>query len=136
MLGIDVFARGTPEHLTAADRSRLLADLPGLMRAYVDAGRRAAARIAYQPRQLSFWTVQDAIARLTATLGGMPGWTTLDKFLPHAVSGAALSGQALRAAVASTLLASLEMARGGAVRLRQNAPFAPILVAPTRDSGS
>ena len=51
--------------------------------------------------------------RLTATLGGMPEWSSLEQFLPGA-----LSGQALRAAVASTLLASLEMARGGGVRLR------------------
>jgi segregation and condensation protein A len=33
-----------------------------------------------------------------------------------------------RAALASTLLAGLEMARGGAVRLRQERAFGPILV--------
>ncbi len=128
-LGWDIFPRGAPEELTRTDSSRLRADLPGLLRAYVDAGRRAAARIAYQPRQLSFWTVQDAIARLTATLGGMPGWTALELFLPPSLAGGDPSGQTGRAALASTLLASLELARGGALRLRQDAPFAPILVA-------
>ena len=113
-LGIDVFPRGAPESHLAADRSRLRADLPGLLRAYVDGLRRARARVAYQPRQLSFWTVQDALARLTATLGTMPGWATLEE---------------RRAAVASTLIASLELARGGGVRLRQDAAFAPILLA-------
>ncbi len=124
VLGIDVFRRGASEGLTATDRSRLVADLPALLRGYVEAMRRGASRVSYQPKQLSFWTVQDALGRLSATLGSMPPWTTLEVFLP-----AALSGQQRRAAIASTLLASLEMARGGGLRLRQDAPFAPILVA-------
>ena len=123
-LGIDVFRRGAAEDLTATDRSRLVADLPALLRAYVEAIRRGAARVSYQPKQLSFWTVQDALRRLSATLGSMPPWTTLEVFLP-----AELTGQQRRAAIASTLLASLEMARGGGLRLRQDAPFAPILLA-------
>jgi segregation and condensation protein A len=127
LLGIDVFPRGAPEEHTATDRSRLVADLPALLRAYVEAVRRGTARVTYQPRQLSFWTVQDAIKRLTATLGSMPGWTTLERFFP------ALSGQEHRAALASTLLASLELARNGQIRLRQDSPFSPILVASPRD---
>ncbi len=123
-LGVDVFPRGAPEDRVAYDRSGLRADLPELVRAYVEALRRSRARIAYQPRQLSFWTVQDAIARLTATLGTTPDWATLEAFLPGA-----LSGQQFRAAMASTLVASLEMARNGQIRLRQDEPFAPILLA-------
>jgi segregation and condensation protein A len=128
LLGIDVFPRGAPEDHTATDRSRLLADMPGLLRSYVDALRRGAAKITYQPRQLSFWTVQDAIKRLSATLGDMPGWAFLERFLPEN-----LSGQQRRAAIASTLIASLEMAKGGTLRLRQDSPFAPILLASMRD---
>ena len=124
VLGTHVFRRGAAEELTATDRSRLVADLPALLRAYVEALRRGTARISYQPKQLSFWTMQDALHRLSATLGSLPPWTTLEVFLP-----ATLSGQQRRAAIASTLLASLEMARGGGLRLRQDAPFAPILVA-------
>ena len=127
-LGQDTFRRAAPEDLTATDRSRLAIDLPGLLRAYVDALRRAAALVTYQPRQLSFWTVQDALTRLSATLGHMPPWTTLEAFLP-----ASLTGQQHSAAIASTLIASLEMAKTGALRLRQDAPFAPILLAPPRD---
>jgi segregation and condensation protein A len=127
-LGQDTFRRAAPEDLTATDRSRLAADLPALLRAYVDALRRAAALVTYQPRQLSFWTVQDALTRLAATLGHMPPWTTLEAFLP-----ASLSGQQHSAAIASTLIASLEMAKTGALRLRQDSPFAPILLAPPRD---
>jgi segregation and condensation protein A len=125
VLGQDVFIRGAAEDLTATDRSGLAVDLPALLRGYMAAIGRAAGLRVYAPRQLSlnFWTVQDAMQRLTATLGRMPEWSSLEQFLPGA-----LSGQALRAAVASTLLASLEMARGGGVRLRQDAPFSPILI--------
>jgi segregation and condensation protein A len=121
-LGIDVFPRGAPEDQTATDRSRLVADMPALLRGYVEALRRGAEKSTYQPRQLTFWTVQDAIKRLSATLGDMPGWAFLERFLP-----ANLSGQERRAAIASTLIASLELAKGGSLRIRQDAPFAPIL---------
>ncbi len=126
LLGIDVFARAVPEALTATDRSKLVADLPGLLRAYVDALRRRAASVVYQPKQLSFWTVQEAIGRLEASLGPMPAWAALEQFLPDGVTG-----QARRAAVASTLLASLELAKSGRIKLRQDSAFAPILVGGT-----
>jgi segregation and condensation protein A len=126
----DVFARGASENLTALDRSGLVADLPALLRGYLDAARRAAAQRTYRPRQLAlnFWTVQDAIRRLTATLGQMPAWTALEAFLPEH-----LSGREHNAAIASTLLASLELAKGGTVQIRQEGPFAPILLAPGSD---
>jgi segregation and condensation protein A len=127
LLGIDVFPRGSSEDHTATDRSRLLADMPSLLRGYVDALRRGTAKITYQPRQLSFWTVQDAIKRLSATLGDMPGWAFLERFLPEN-----LSGQERRAAIASTLIASLELAKGGSLRIRQDAPFSPILLTSLR----
>ncbi len=123
-LGQDVFPRGLPEDFSTVDRSRFLGDLPGLLRAYVEALRRGTAKLIYTPRQMSFWTVQDALKRLSATLGTLPGWETLENFLP-----ASLTGQARAAAVASTLIASLELAKGGALRLRQDEPFAPILLA-------
>jgi len=127
ILGHDVFVRGAPENLTETDRTGIVADMPSLLRGYLDSVRRVATRARYAPRQLTFnfWTVQDALHRLGATLGQLPEWSTLEAFLPGN-----LMGQELRAAVASTLVASLELARGGGVRLRQDAPFSPILLAP------
>jgi segregation and condensation protein A len=121
----EVFARGAAEDLTETDRSGLSVDMPALLRGYIDAIRRVARQRVYAPRQrtLSFWTVQDAMQRLSATLGRMPEWSSLEQYLPGS-----LTGQQHRAAMASTLIASLELARGGGVRLRQDAPFAPILI--------
>ena len=130
-LGQDVFARGAPEDHTEIDRSRLALDLASLVRAYLQAMRRAAGARRYQPRPLSLWTVKDALQRLGALLGSLPDWTSLEQFLPDTLGGPLER----RAALASTLLAGLEMARGGAVRLRQEHAFGPILVRAPRARG-
>jgi segregation and condensation protein A len=126
-LGQEVFARGTSESLVATDTSGLAADMPALLRGYLDAIRRVARQRTYVPRQLTlnFWSVQDALSRLSASLGRLPPWSTLEAFLPEGLSGAAH-----KAAVASTLIASLELARGGGVKLRQDEPFGPIMLSP------
>ena len=94
------------------------------MRAYLRRAPAGARRRRYRPRPLTLWTVKDALQRLAALLGTLPDWTSLDRFLPD-TSAAALER---RAALASTLLAGLELARDGAVRLRQDQAFGPILV--------
>jgi segregation and condensation protein A len=123
-LGHDVFARGTPEDHTEIDRSRLALDLGALVRAYLQAMRRRVRARRYQPRPLTLWSVKEALQRVAAMLGSLPDWVSLEQFLPENF-GSALER---RAAMASTLLAGLEMARGGAVRLRQEHEFGPILV--------
>lgn len=123
-LGVDVFARGAPEDHTEIDRSRLLLDLGTMVRAYLGAVRRGTKATIYRPRALTLWTVQDALRRLATLVGTLPDWSTLEAFLPERLLGATER----RAALASTLLAGLEMARGGAVRLRQDETFGPILV--------
>ncbi len=123
-LGQEVFARGAPEAFAEIDRSRLALDLPALMRAYLGALRRAAGLRRYHPPPLTLWSVADALGRLGAMLGSLPDWATLELFLPETL-GTPLER---RAALASTLIAGLEMARGGALRLRQEVAFGPILL--------
>ena len=124
VLGQDVFARGAPEAFVETDRSRIAVDMAALLRAYLAAARRAAGTRRYRPLPLTLWSVQDALARLGALLGRLPDWASLEQFLPERL-GSALER---RAALASTLLAGLELARGGTLRLRQEAAFGPILV--------
>src|SRR5215472_1879893 len=123
-LGQDIFVRGLPENFAETDRSRLALDLPGLMRAYLAALRRGTRNTHYRPEPMSLWSVRDALARLSVLVGSLPDWASLDQFLPDDIGG----GLERRAALASTLVAGLEMARGGTVHLRQEAAFAPILV--------
>lgn len=123
-LGRDVFARGTPESHAVFDRSRIMLEAGPFARAYLAAIRRGTRAVRYTPRAVTFWTVQDALRRLGDMVGSLPRWLELERFLPDDLAGAAQR----RAALSSTLFASLEMARGGAVQLRQDAAFGPILV--------
>ena len=123
-LGREVFGRGAPESLRIEDRSSIAADLPALLQAYVASRRRAVARRPYVPKQRKLWTVQDALARLGRLVGALPDWAMLQRFLPDGL----LDPIEHRAAIASTLIAALETARGGGIELRQEQSFGPILI--------
>jgi len=131
LLGRDVFARGTPESFIEIDRSRLRLDVPALLAAYLGARRRGHSAMRYQPPALTFWTVQDALGRLERLLGSLPDWASLEQFLPDSLLGPAER----RAALSSTLVATLELARDGALKLRQERPFGPILVGRANGTG-
>jgi segregation and condensation protein A len=126
ILGIDLFARGAPENFTEIDRSRIRLDMASLLGAYLAAMRRAGAKRRYWPQPMTYWSVQDALGRLTSMLRKVPEWSELEAFMPPVPA----QPLARRAAHASTLLAGLEMARSGTLLLRQEAAFGPILVCP------
>jgi segregation and condensation protein A len=123
-LGHEVFRRGAPEDLRVEDRSGIAAELPALLQAYVAARRRALGKRPYRPKPRRLWTVQEALERLSRVVGQLPSWAVLQRFLPDGL----LDPLERRAALASTLIAGLEMARGGGVELRQDRAFGPILV--------
>ena len=125
-LGREVFARAEPESLTLRDRSGIAADLPALLQAYAAARRRALGRRPYTPKPRRLWTVPEAIARLSRVLGSLPEWAVLQRFLPDSL--AELDPVERRAALAATLIAALETARGGGIELRQDRAFGPIMV--------
>jgi len=127
-LGRDLFGRGAPEDLTVQDRSGIRADLTALCQAYVTGRRRAIAKRPYRPKPRRLWSVGEALTRLQRVLGELPSWAVLQRFLPDGEVGAELDTVERRAALASTLLAGLEMARGGAVELRQERAFGPIML--------
>ncbi len=124
-LGRDVWARGEAENLTALDRSKLAADTAGLLRAYLAGQHRAGGRRRYRPAASPLWSVADALSRLAAMLGHVPDWSVLERFLPELAPDPLVR----RAALASTLLAGLELARDGRLRIRQEQAFGPIMLA-------
>jgi len=124
VLGQEVFARGAPQCHEELDRSRVVLEAGPFVRAYLVAIRRGTRSSPYQPRPLTLWSVQDALRRLADLVGSLPDWSTLEEFLPDSLE----SPTERRAALASTLLAGLELARDGTVRLRQEEAFGPILV--------
>ncbi len=125
-LGHTVFGRGAAEDLTEIDRSGLLLEMPQLLGGYMKVVGRTARRRTYRPRPVAFWTIQQALARLRALLDSEPpGWCALEGFLPEWLPSQA-HARGLRAALAGTLLAGLELARSGGVELRQQEPFGAI----------
>ncbi len=130
-LGRDVWGRGEAESFTELDRSGLAADTASLLRAYVAGRRRAAGRHQYRPAGAPVWSVADALGRLNAMVGHVPEWTVLERFLPPLTA----DPLARRAATAATLLAGLELARDGRLRLRQDQAFGPIMLAGMAQHG-
>ena len=131
-LGRDVFARGAAEEPEGADRGAVpAADTAALLRACLAVLERPDRGGSWRPAPLPLWRVPDALARLRRMLPAIPEGAPLERFLPETTAsddpGAALQR---RAALASTLLAGLELDREGAASLSQATAFGAIVVAP------
>ena len=123
-LGVDFFARGEPEKFKFTGETVYEITLYDLLKGYGDIKRRAAGGKTLHIEPWTLYTVEDALARMRSLLGDMPDWTILSQFLPAGMG----DGLKARSAVASTLVAGLEMVREGKMRLRQDGIFAPIYV--------
>jgi segregation and condensation protein A len=124
-LGQEAFRRGQPE-LSAAGRH---GDLTELLRACLPVLRvpqhQAAA---LRPRPPPLWTAGDAMRQFARLLPERPDGCPLAAFLPTIPHDAPARALRCRVAVATTLLAGLELARDGAVLLDQAADWMPIHV--------
>lgn len=124
-LGIDVFSRPPPE------APRPQGGYVALMEACLvvlqgKAGRPGEAEPVYRPALPDLWRLPDALARIRAVLAKHPEGGDLLAFLPPIPSGDAQRPLKARAAIASTLMAGLELAKQGAVDLAQETPSAMI----------
>ena len=125
-LGHDVFARGRPERAVSSGRVGDITELLRACMAVLRVPEELAA--AYQPRPLPFWSMADATAGMLRRLPELTGRTGLAAFLPVIASEAPDRKRRCNAAVASTLLAGLELARDGIVALDQEAAWTTIYV--------
>ena len=121
-LGRDFFARGAPEAVPKVTNVLYQATLYDLLSAYGRTRGRATESDSLRILPLNLYSVDDAMRRLTSLLGAAPGWRTLASFLPPELR----SGLPGRSALASTLLAGLEMVKEGKAELRQEGHFRPI----------
>ena len=123
-----MFARG--DGASAVARSRRTTDITDLFRACLVALRVPEQVDAYQLRFPTLWRVRDAIARITRMLEARPEGGTLASFLPQVDERGADKELRCRAAVASTLMAGLELAREGMLVLEQDQPWLEIELRP------
>ncbi len=121
-LGRDVFARGCPEGLATDRPVRWQASLYDLIAAYGQVKARSAPVI-HQVSRRPVMTLDAAIARVEALVGRMHEWTAIAAFMPR--DG---DPDFRRSALASTVVAALELARRGTLELRQDLAFGPLLV--------
>lgn len=124
-LGVHVFGRGAPPVVETVTEAVVRVDLFDLLAAY---GRqRSRARpTAHVVKRRVVWSVKDGRRRLQTVIAKRrPGeWVQLDLFLDAWADDA----EQARTALAATFGASLEMAREGALELRQDQAFAPIFM--------
>ena len=128
-LGRDFLSRGEPERFKVVTRAVYSDTLYDLLKAYGShAGRRHEGALHILSSEL--YSMDDALQRLGGMIGQALDWTTLASFLPAGLAG----GLVRRSALAATFAASLEMARAGRLRLRQDRTFGPIYVRRNEDS--
>ncbi|WP_374470163.1 ScpA family protein [Phenylobacterium sp.] len=121
-LGRDVFGRGDPEAIKVIPSTRVEGDLYGLMSAYIEQRRKEEGRH-YTPRPPAAYPLEDARDRLRKLLPDLDRWTPLTGVAPL---GSAGQGPSRASFVASTLSASLELVKEGALEARQLEAFADI----------
>ena len=118
----DVFGRGDPEPINVVKLRTYKDTMYDLLTAYATDRVRKLGGKSYRPQMAPVLAIEEARERLERMLGRISDWSALTTLLPFEWSG----GNRRRSAVASTLLAALEMARDGKVQLQQAAPFAEI----------
>lgn len=127
-LGRDVFARGAPEDLPVFERRVADVTLYDLLRAYGEIKRRAQKVGPLHIAPMDLYSIEEALQRMSRLLGRLPDWTRLDRFLPPDWRDADPAARALKArsAIASTFVATLELAKAGQVEVRQDGAFGPL----------
>lgn len=129
-LGRDVFARGAFEKVETVKETVYQAEIFDLLKAYTDPRRRAAQTRVHVVKRRPAWSVKFARRRLQELVGVQARtWVQLDSYLVRYLA----APEEARSVLASSLGASLEMAREGLVDLRQDDTFAPIFVRRRED---
>ena len=125
-LGRDVFGRGDPEAIKVIPSTRLEGDLYALMDAYLAQRKKEEGRH-YRPKPPQCYPLEDARERLRGLLPDLDRWTPLAGVAPQRPArDAAGEGPSRASYLASTLSASLELVKEGALEARQLEPFADL----------
>ena len=121
-LGRDTFVRGAPEGLRVVRKPRWDAQLYDLIAAYGNVRARAEPPV-HMVHRRPVMTLDEALERIERLLGASPEWRRLETFLPPTRDEAFR-----RSTLASSFVATLELARQGKLALEQGVPFAPLKV--------
>ena len=123
-LGREVFTRGDPQAVRVIPSMRIEGDLYALMGAFAEQMSRRDKRH-YQPRAPQAYPLEDARERLRELLPEMASWTSLSGIAPMR-RGTEGDGPSRASYLASTLSASLELVKEGALEARQLEAFTDV----------
>ncbi|MFC3226665.1 segregation and condensation protein A [Marinibaculum pumilum] len=125
-IGVDMFTRGMPEGIRIVRRSVFACDLTELLAAYgaLRGSRGSKEPLTLRAARQRIMSIEDALDRLAAIVGQVPEWTVLVSFLPKDL----LDAFDPRSAIASTFVATLEMAKQGRLQFQQAEAFGPLYV--------
>ena len=121
-LGRDVFVRGAPEGLRVIRKAAWQAELYDLISAY-GAVRARSEPVVHIVSRRPVMTLEEALLRVERLLGVRMEWSDLHSFLPETQDG-----EFRKSALASSFVATLELARKGKVELEQESPFTPLYI--------
>ena len=121
----DVFTRGDPEATVIIPSDRIDASLYELMSAYVVQRRREEARRYAPGQRVEAFPLEAARDWLREIMPKLADWTPLERVAPHREDG---EGPSQASYTASTLSASLELVKEGAMDIRQTAAFAELFL--------
>ncbi|MGZ8998438.1 MAG: segregation and condensation protein A [Allosphingosinicella sp.] len=121
-VGRDVFLRGSPEGLKVVRRAAWTTDLYDLIAAYGVVRARSEPAVHIVARR-PVMTLDEAIHRLERMIGARMEWTALEAFLPETPDP-----EFRKSALASSFVATLELARLGRIEIDQQGIFEPIYV--------
>ncbi|HET9428151.1 MAG TPA: ScpA family protein [Allosphingosinicella sp.] len=121
-VGRDVFLRASPEGLKVVRRAAWTTDLYDLIAAYGIVRARTEPAVHIVSRR-PVMTLDEAIHRLERMIGARLEWTSLETFLPETQDP-----EFRRSALASSFVATLELARLGRIEIEQEGIFEPLYV--------
>ncbi|MGB0718378.1 MAG: segregation and condensation protein A [Alphaproteobacteria bacterium] len=127
-LGQNRFATARQPEASVTTNVRYSASIYDLLQAYSNFHKRreAASLTVVRPKLYKF---EQALERLSNLLQvKTPTWKSLQDFLPESKGEEA--SQLRRSALASTLLAGLELSRQGKLELKQDEAFGPLMLRP------
>ena len=127
-LGREVFARSPPGADPRA--ASYMALMEACLKMLRGPEEQPAETPVYRPPLAAVYHVEDALARMRSLLAVTSEARPLAAFLPLPTDEAIGEPTFCRSAVASTLIAALELCRENAIGLEQEKPFGAIIVSP------
>lgn len=128
-IGRDIFMRGAPEGLRIEKSRKYYCSYFDLIQAYGQVSARTQP-VMHMVKKRAVMTLDDALSRVSKMIGHSVEWTNIEAFLPTILISEDDNYNTMlrRSALASTFMASLELARNGVLELEQKESFDPLMI--------